>query len=164
MAVGGAPPPFEEFLEAQRGTVMRFLWVAVGPSEADDVFQETFLAALRAWPRVVDDGRLGRWILRIASRKAIDHHRGVARRPIPVPEALGSRAGASDTADPPATDPDGDLWDAVRELPPKQRVAVVHRHVLDRPYAEIAEILGCSEAAARKNVSDGTKRLGERIR
>ncbi len=45
-------PPFERFLEANRATVYRFLLVAVGPVEADDVFQETFLAALRAYPRV----------------------------------------------------------------------------------------------------------------
>jgi RNA polymerase sigma factor (sigma-70 family) len=138
---------------------MRFLWVAVGPAEADDVFQETFIAALRAWPRVTDDGRLDRWILRIASRKAIDHHRGAARRPLPVAETPESSKGRSEPAD-----PDDDLWDAVRALPPKQRVAVVQRHVLDRPYSDIAAILGCSEAAARKNVSEGTKRLGERIR
>jgi RNA polymerase sigma factor (sigma-70 family) len=164
IAVRTTPPPFEDFLEAQRATILRFLWVAVGPSEADDVFQETFLAALRAWPRVVDDGRLDRWILRIASRKAIDHHRGAARRPLPVAEGLEGPAGAQDAAGPAVADRDDDLWDAVRALPTKQRLAVVHRHVLDRPYTEIAEILGCSEAAARKNVSDGTKRLGERIR
>ena len=77
-------PPFERFLEANRTTVFRYLTAAVGPIDADDVFQETFLAALRAYPRCTEADRLDRWILRIASRKAIDHHRGVARRPIPV--------------------------------------------------------------------------------
>ncbi|MFN8232702.1 MAG: sigma factor-like helix-turn-helix DNA-binding protein [Actinomycetota bacterium] len=51
----------------------------------------------------------------------------------------------------------------MRGLPPKQRVAVVHRHVLDRPYAEIAELMGTSEAAARANVSQGIRRLREMI-
>ncbi len=43
-------PPFQGFLDAHRATVYRFLMVAVGPQDADDVFQETFLAALRAYP------------------------------------------------------------------------------------------------------------------
>ena len=74
------PPPFGRFLEEHRTVVYRFLRVAVGPSEADDCFQETFLAALRAYPRLRDADRLDRWILRIASRKAIDHYRRAAKR------------------------------------------------------------------------------------
>src|SRR3954453_20181843 len=78
-----APPPFERFLDAQGPTVMRFLIAAVGPEHADDAYQETFLSALRAYPRVRDDGRLDRWILRIASRAAIAHPRARARRADP---------------------------------------------------------------------------------
>jgi DNA-directed RNA polymerase specialized sigma24 family protein len=54
---------------------------------------------------------------------------------------------------------DDDLWGAVRALPPKQRSAVVQRFVLDRPYAEVAAVIGCSEAAARQNVRAGLQRL-----
>ena len=56
---------------------------------------------------------------------------------------------------------DGDLRAAVASLPPKQRVAVVHRHVLDRSYADVAEALGISEEAARANVYQGVKKLRE---
>ena len=156
--VSSTVPPFQDFLEANRATVYRFLTVAVGPGDADDCFQETFLAALRAYPRVTRGERLDRWILRIASRKAIDHHRAGSRRAVP-------------TADPPERvtapvdpTPDDELWEAVRALPPRQRVAVVHRHVLDRPYAEIAELMGTSEETARANVSQGIKKLRELIR
>ena len=76
-------PPFQTFLEANRAPVYRFLVVAVGPQDADDVFQETFLAALKAYRRLTDGTKLDRWILTIASRKAIDHHRGTARRAVP---------------------------------------------------------------------------------
>jgi RNA polymerase sigma factor (sigma-70 family) len=152
-----AIPPFQGFLEANRTTVYRFLLAAVGPVEADDVFQDTFLAALRAYPRVHDPAGLDRWVLKIASRKAIDHHRGNARRPIPVEElpevAGGSLAEPVDRRDP--------LWEAVATLPPRQRVALVLRHVLDRSYTDIAEAMGTTEEAARANVSYGTKRLRE---
>lgn len=152
-------PPFSQFLEANRATVYRFLAVAVGPHEADDVFQETFIAALRAYPTVREPGKLDRWVLAIASRKAIDHHRGTARRPTPTddhPEPA--------VHDPEPQDPRDPLWDAVRSLPPRQRVAVVHRHVLDRSYGEIAALMDSSEETARANVSQGTKRLRELMR
>jgi RNA polymerase sigma factor (sigma-70 family) len=152
-------PPFTDFLEQHRGTVYRFLTVAVGPEEADDCFQDTFLAALRAYPKLTDASRLDRWILRIASRKAIDHHRAAGRRAVPTGEV-------PDRPAPPGGRPgfDGDLAAAVASLPPKQRVAVVHRHVLDRSYADVAEILGTSEEAARANVYQGVKRLRELMR
>jgi RNA polymerase sigma factor (sigma-70 family) len=151
------PPPFERFLDEQGAIVMRFLVAAVGSEHADDAYQETFLSALRAYPRVRDDGRLDRWILRIASRTAIDHHRRRGRAPEPTP-IVPER----EVVD---TEPlDEDLRDAVAALPAKQRVAVVLRHVFDRPYDEIAEALGCSEDAARANVSAGLKTLREKVR
>ena len=154
--VAVAIPPFHEFLEANRATVYRFLTVAVGPQEADDVFQETFITALRAYSRVREPDKLDRWILAIASRKAIDHHRGTRRRALPTDDHP-----ESPVHDPPVSDAGDPLWAAVRALPPRQRVAVVHRHVLDRAYAEIAELMGCSEQTARANVYQGTKRLKE---
>ena len=155
-------PSFGDFLEAHRAAVYRFLSVAVGPSDADDCFQETFLSALRAYPRLTDGARLDRWVLTIASRKAIDHHRAGGRRAVPVDEVPEPREGrAAQPPDP--TDLEDPLWVAVRSLPSRQRVAVVHRHVLDRPYDEIAELMGCSEATARANVYQGTKRLRELI-
>jgi RNA polymerase sigma factor (sigma-70 family) len=152
-----ALPPFEAFLDANGPTVYRFLRVAVGPGEADDVYQETFLAALRAYSRVRDRDRLDRWVLAIASRKALDHHRGTRRRPVPTDEIADVATGG----EPPL--PDTELWNAVRGLPAKQRVAVVHRHVLDRSYDEIAELMDCSVEAARANVYQGVKRLRELI-
>jgi RNA polymerase sigma factor (sigma-70 family) len=158
VVVSSTVPPFQDFLEANRATVYRFLTVAVGPNDVDDCFQDTFLSALRAYPRVTRGERLDRWILRIASRKAIDQHRAGARRALP-------------TADPPeqtvpAIDPIAydELWEVVSALPSRQRVAVVHRHVLDRPYAEIADLMGTSEETARANVYQGMKKLREMMR
>ena len=135
----------------------RFLLAAVGPHDADDCFQETFIAALRAYPKLRDGAHLDRWILRIASRKAIDHHRRRARDPRPV-EAVPERA--SPEAD---RDSDERLWNAVGNLPPRQRVALVHRYVLDHAYAQIAEAMGGTEEAARANVHQGMKKLRELI-
>ena len=59
---------------------------------------------------------------------------------------------------------DGELWAAVRRLPEKQRGAVGLRYLLDLPYAEIGEILGCSEAAARQNVRAGLAALRQEVK
>ena len=107
-----AVPPFQVFLDANRATVYRFLMAAVGSADADDVFQETFLAALRAYPRLSSGERLDRWILRIASRKAIDHHRAAGRRAIPTGN-LPDRAGHT----PAENDADAALWAAIADLP-----------------------------------------------
>jgi RNA polymerase sigma factor (sigma-70 family) len=51
----------------------------------------------------------------------------------------------------------------VARLPPKQRAAVALRFAADLAYREVAEALGSSEEAARRNVHEGLKRLRERI-
>lgn len=145
-------PPFQAFLEEHREDVYRFLVASVGREEADDCFQETFLAALRAYPRIEDDSNLRGWILTIAHRKAIDAHRSRRRRPSPV-ESLPEPASEA-----PSTT-DNSLWQAVRELPGKQRTAVVHRFVNDLAYADIGRMTGSSEEAARRNVHEGLKKL-----
>jgi RNA polymerase sigma factor (sigma-70 family) len=153
-------PPFQTFLDEQRETVYRFLVASVGSVEADDCFQETFLSALRAYPSLRHGSNLRSWVLTIATRKAIDAARSRARRPVAVDDvsAVGDRAGDEDTGSALA---DESLWNAVRALPARQRAAVVHRYVLDRSYAEVAEALGTTEETARKHVSLGVKQLRE---
>ena len=151
-------PPFEVFLEANRALVYRYLVAAVGPVDADDIFQETFLAALRAYPRCTDPGHLDRWVLRIASRKAIDHHRAAARRPVPVPAPPDRPAADGD----PAADGLGQAVQAVRDLPERQRDAVAYRHVLGLSVAETASLMGTTRDAVRANAYQGIKRLKER--
>jgi RNA polymerase sigma factor (sigma-70 family) len=146
------PPPFATFLEKHRVAVYRFLLAAVGPNDADDCFQETFLSALRAYPKLREESNLQGWILTIATRKAIDHGRARARRPIPVEEPPERPAVGDEDGRP-------ELWRAVRKLPAMQRAAVIHRYVLDLPYAEIARALGCTEEAARASAYEGRQKL-----
>jgi RNA polymerase sigma factor (sigma-70 family) len=154
-------PPFQSFLEEHRAVVYRFLRASVGPADADDAFQETFLAALRSYPRLRDASNLRGWVLTIATRKAIDVARSRSRRPLLVPDVTAIGNGL---ADPPGEEPlelRDPLWHAVLELPARQRAAVVHRHVLDRSYADVAAAMGSSEEAARANVSQGVRKLRE---
>jgi RNA polymerase sigma factor (sigma-70 family) len=153
--VSNGLPPFQRFLDAHRDAVWRFLVASVGHSEADDCFQETFVSALRAYPRLHEDSNLRAWVLTIAHRKALDAHRGRSRRAVPVADVavVDGRAAVSAPAR------DEALWDAVGELPSRQRSAVVLRYVADLPHRDIAAAIGCSEEAARRSLHEGLTRL-----
>jgi RNA polymerase sigma factor (sigma-70 family) len=142
--------PFQTFFAEHRDAVWRFLVATVGRQDADDCFQETWVAALRAWPPT-SEANLKGWLFTIAHRKALDEHRARTRRPLAVepPERGG----------PPPPEPEPALWADVRRLPEKQRAAVVHRFVADLGYAEIGTVMGTSAEAARRNVHEGVKRL-----
>jgi DNA-directed RNA polymerase specialized sigma24 family protein len=152
-----ALPPFQTVLDEHSAAVMAILHGAVGREGAEDCFQETFLAALRAYPRLAEASNLRGWLLTIAHRKAIDHHRAHGRRPVPVAEV---REVAVEDGLP---DPGGELWAAVGALPPKQRAAVALRYGSDLPHSEIAAALGCSPEAARRSLHEGLKRLRKEL-
>ena len=148
-------PPFQTLLDEHAADVMGVLRGAVGRGDADDCFQETFLAALRAYPRLKDTSNLRGWLLTIAHRKAIDHHRANGRRAVPVAEV--TEVAVSDP------EPGDGIWEAVGALPPKQRAAVALRYGSDLPHAEIAAALGCSPEAARRSLHEGIKRLRKEL-
>jgi RNA polymerase sigma factor (sigma-70 family) len=175
--VSASLPPFQRFLDAHRDEVWRFLVASVGHTEAEDCFQETFISALDAYPRLRADSNLRAWVLTIAHRKALDVHRGDSRRALPVEEvaevvdggaASGRRrrkkaapnANATTSLPPDALRDDG-LWDAVHGLPPRQRSAVLLRYVGDLPHRDIARAIGCSEDAARRSLHEGLTKLRE---
>ena len=150
-------PPFQALLDEHRVDVYRFCVASAGPGEADDCFQETWMAALRAYPKLRRGDNLRAWLFRIAQNKAIDLHRSRSRRPMAV-ESVEQTAAAPAQ---PASNGEPELWAAVRELPPKQRTAVFCRSVLGMPYPELARLLESSEDAARRNVFEGLKKLRE---
>jgi RNA polymerase sigma factor (sigma-70 family) len=147
-------PPFQNLIDTHGREIHRFLLATVGASDADDCYQETWIAALRAYPRLRHSSNLRSWIFTVAHRKAIDHIRSRSRRPV----AVAALPEDSATSPAPAI-PDDGVWARVRELPPKQRTAIALRFVSDAGYPEIAEVMGTSEEAARRSVHEGLKRL-----
>jgi RNA polymerase sigma factor (sigma-70 family) len=144
-------PPFQRFLDVHREDVWRFLVAAVGRDAADDCFQETFMAAMRAYPKTrIENPRA--WVLTIAHRKALDLFRARKRRPLPVEEVPERAVAAS---------PNGrsEVWTAARDLPAKQREALLYRFAADLPYSDLADALGCTEEAARQRVSEAVRNL-----
>ena len=153
--MGVTLPPFQAVFDRHHGEVLRFLTGMLGPTEAEDCLQETFLAALRAYPNLRRADSVRPWLFAIAHRKAIDAARAGGRRPVPVADARVDGAGHETLA------ADPELWGAVRELPDKQRAAVMLRYVVDLPHRDVARALDCSEAAARRSTHDGLVKLRE---
>jgi DNA-directed RNA polymerase specialized sigma24 family protein len=167
--------PFEAIVAEHGQVVMRVCRGLLGPVEAEDAWSETFLAALRAYPSLRAGSNVRGWLVTIAHNKAVDQIRARIRVPVPVGGEIGEVsevregfAGGSPMAEPAGPGGSGpggsgpggsELHRALAGLPPKQRGAVVYRYLADLPYSEVAALLDCSQAAARRNAADGIARL-----
>jgi RNA polymerase sigma factor (sigma-70 family) len=153
--------PFEQIVTEYGPMVLRVCRAVLGPVDAEDAWSETFLAALAAYPRLDETANVEAWLVTIAHRKAIDSTRASARRPV----AAGDLPDAPAAPDVPAAglgrpeDWDGDLWNALRALPEKQRLVVAYHHLAGLPYQEIATIVGGTADAARRAAADGIRNL-----
>ncbi|QDW63233.1 RNA polymerase sigma factor [Oerskovia sp. KBS0722] len=153
--------PFERVVAEHGATVLRVCRAVLGPVDAEDAWSETFLSALKAYPRLDEGANVEAWLVTIAHRKAIDVTRVRARAPIAVPDVAElthepSRDGLPERG---VEQRDADLWRALAALPPKQRQAVAYHHVAGLSYQEVAAILGGSTEAARRAASDGMATL-----
>jgi RNA polymerase sigma factor (sigma-70 family) len=149
--------PFQQVLDAHRERVWRVVVATAGRQDADDAFQEAWLSALRAYPKLPEDANHEAWLVTIAHRKAIDVHRRRARHAIPVGDDLPETPVRDG---PPADD---DLWDAVRALPAGQRAAITLRFAGDLRPHEVADALRISPEAARRRIADGLKNLRQEV-
>jgi RNA polymerase sigma factor (sigma-70 family) len=150
-------PPFERIVAAHGATVLRVCRAVLGSSdEAEDAWSETFLAALRAYPRLEPDANVQAWLVTIAHRKALDVVRARRRHAVPVGTLPERPAGGRS---PESAIDDGHAWDLVRALPERQRLAVAYHHLGGLPYAEVAALIGGTPEAARRAAADGIARL-----
>ncbi len=145
--------PFDRVVADHAATVLRVCRAALGRVDADDAWSETFLAAMRAYDDLPAGANVEAWLVTIAHRKAIDVRRGAARRPAPVETVPDA---PHDPTDPTEHD---DLYAALAALPDKQRLSLAYHHLGGLSYREVAELLGGTEAAARRAAADGMARL-----
>jgi RNA polymerase sigma factor (sigma-70 family) len=151
--------PFERVVRDHGPTVLRVCRALLGPTDADDAWADTFLAALRGYPELSADANVQAWLVTIAHRKAIDLTRARQRRAVPL-EHLPPIA-ATDGL--PGAGSDADLTDALAALPAKQRQAVAYHYLAGLPYAQVADILGGTAEAARRAAADGIRNLRGRL-
>ena len=149
---------FEQVVTAHGARVLRVCRAVLGPVDADDAWSETFLAALRAYPELPEDANVEAWLVTIAHRKAIDVRRRAARAPQPRVEAASSASVPMREVEDSLT-----LYDALRDLPERQRLCVAYHHLGGLSFREVAAVLGGTEAAARRASADGVRALRARL-
>lgn len=157
-----SPTDFESLHQAHARELFAYLWrLFDGRPEAEDCLQETFLRALRSYPRLRSHRNLRAWLYRVATNTARTYFRRLAREQARTTEA--------DARLPDAGASPGESYDrkqmlaavrvAVQALPHKQRAALWMRKYQGLSYHEIALALDCSPGAARANVYQALARL-----
>ncbi len=153
---------FTDLLGSYEKEIHRYLFRMTGnPEDAQDVLQETFLRAFRAFPRLQSDANHRAWLYRIAQRQALNLFRSQKVR---ATEPLENALFVDDANGRPDALAEGRrlvraLRHVIRELTPRQRSALLLRKYEGWPYRDVADILRCSEENARAQVYQAMKKV-----
>jgi RNA polymerase sigma factor (sigma-70 family) len=157
------PETFETVVAAHHPEIHRYLRrMTARDSEADDLSQETFLRAYRAFRELPDDANVRAWLFAIATNLFRNHLRSEKRRSTLHAAVLASRSERA------GHDPEGEtvyretrtlIEEVVAALPLKQRTAFVLRKIHDLDYETIARTLDCSADSARAHVFQALRKI-----
>jgi RNA polymerase sigma-70 factor (ECF subfamily) len=147
---------FSWLFRAEYDHVVRTVYLIVRDrGRAEEISQDAFAELYSRWAKISRYERPDAWVRRVAIRMAVRAKRRERMR--------GSREHDASPSLDEERPVDLDLVRAVASLPPMQRAAVVLFYFEDRPVAEIADILGCSEGSAKRHLFRARARLAERI-
>ena len=150
-------PDVRDLFVAEYPALVRTLALIVRDrTAAEDLAQDAFVQLLRHWEKVRRYGSPEAWVRRVAIRLAVRDAKRERRLALIRPEPGADQPGPDDQVD-------GELLDAIRTLPPRQRSVVALFYFEDRPMDEIAEILDCSPATGWVHLHRARKRLAERL-
>lgn len=151
---------FAEFVAARSGALHRAAYLMVGDAAlAQDLVQEALTKTYVAWPRLRDPANAEAYTRKAITTTAITWFRrkSWSERPSDqLPER--SQPGPADAADQRAW-----LWQALLELPVRQRAAVVLRYYEDLTEAQTAAAMGCAVGTVKSQVSAALTKLRERL-
>jgi RNA polymerase sigma-70 factor (ECF subfamily) len=163
-AMGFTPQLYSAALRMTRNT-----------ADAEDVVQETYLKAYRAYGTFQEGTNLKAWLYRILTNTYINKYRKKQRRPSEVElgelqdlylyKRLGEQSGASRSAEEEMLDQfvDGDITEAIESLPENFRLPVLYADVEGFSYKEIAEILDIPIGTVMSRLHRGRKSLQRKL-
>lgn len=156
-AGSGDPAAFTRLVRRTQAEVWRLCAHLVGPQDADDLTQDTYLRIHRSLPTFRGESSARTWILSIARRTCADSLRTTVRLRR-LSERVGNQlATRSDTTPDPAGA--SDLRSLVAALPSDRRDAFVLTQVLGLPYLEAADVCGCPVGTIRSRVARAREEL-----
>ncbi|NND03859.1 MAG: sigma-70 family RNA polymerase sigma factor [Acidimicrobiia bacterium] len=145
------------------------------PADAEDVVQETFLKAYRAYDSFQAGTNLKAWLYRILTNTYINRYRKAQRRPSEVElgelqdlylfKRLGEQSGASESAEEEVLEQfvDTDVIQALESLPDNFRMPVLLADVEGFAYKEIAEMLDIPIGTVMSRLHRGRKALQKKL-
>lgn len=158
-----AEDAFEAVVGAHHAEIRRYLLrVTARASDADDLSQETFLRAFRAYRALPADANVRAWLFTIATNLGRNHFRAQSRRRRAYAAAAWeSRAEAPERADGQvlADEARAQVERVIGGLPEKQRLAFIMRKMHELDYAEIGTSLRCSAETARAHVFQALRKI-----
>lgn len=165
----GREREFVEFVAGRQEALLRFAYLVTGHRQtAEDVVQTALVKTYLAWGRLRDRGALDAYV----RRAIVNEHINLLRRPwkrrerasealsTPVPESGPEAAAPEDQLD---RETRSVLFELVRELPPRQRAAVVLRYYEGFTEPQTAEVLGCSVGTVKSQTFRALKNLRGRM-
>jgi len=174
--LGGDPTGFEQIVRHYSGMVFALAARLVGPWEAEEVVQETFLRAWRGLETFRGDASLKTWLYTIAlnrararqgtlarMRKVFASRRATAEEDLPWPGEEAPDPSASPEEQALALEQRARLRKAIRNLPEEFRHAVVLRDLEGLPYEDIARVLGVPIGTVRSRIARGRAALVEEL-
>lgn len=150
---------FSSLVERHYDFIFRIAWRwSANRHDAEDIAQETCIRMARAISGFRGDGSVRTWLYRLTLSAANDLARKNVRE-LRKAQAFHAQA-FIESAD---SGGDGDvleeLWDAVRDLPEKQRNAILLVYGEELSHAQAAHVMGCKESTVSWHIHEGRKRL-----
>ena len=162
---------FEQLVTQHHHEIYLYIWrLTHGADEAQDLFQETFLRAYKAYERLPEEANTRAWLFKIATNLCRNYFRHQQRHPnvglhevLPVVEREAAQGNGATPDNPEqrllSYDLERHVLALIDGLPVKQKAALIQRKLHDMPYDNIALSLQCSPEAARANVFQALKKI-----
>ncbi len=154
---------FDAVVTVHHEEIFRYLRRAIGSvGDAEDLSQETFLRAFRAYATLPKDANVRAWLFAIATNLAKNHFRSETRRRRAygaVQDDARAATGTTQEAELLSREAGGLVDGIVQRLPFKQRLAFTQRKIHGLDYAAIGKNLGCSADSARAHVFQALRKI-----
>lgn len=140
--------------------------------DAEDVTQEVFLNAYNHLADYQSRFKFSTWLLKITKNQALYRLRGAKNRPVPAEDLDALSSGAPDSVQSQQMNPEdaaernefkGVVLDILQTLPDKYRLTLMLRHLFERSYQDISDILEMNIGTVKTNIHLGRKLLRQKL-
>jgi len=164
-AISGDVSAFEQIVLRYERRVFSLTWRLLGrPEDAQDASQEVFLRAFRYLHRFDPRRPFEPWLIRMTVNVCHDLGRKRREQPQTILDPDFVQAINDPHRDLHAEEQKQILYKALQELPEKERAAIVLRDIEGLSTAEVAEILGSSEATVRSQISTARLKIKKAVK